>query len=233
MLPGMTAGDDEGRSRTQGANREAILRRRAFFVTSAIGALGCSPEQSSRPPPTTAAPTANEVQVPATPEPTASVDSDAPAPPPRATPDAGAMPSLDVPPGVSEVAQGHYEDLARDVPRLHNELDGLEKLVPDACAIGEARCDAAWRKLADGLWQFQRELWRLGPRCGGSSEDAKAFGERLQAHRQHLEKRRDDIVARVQGQLAESSDKQRWDKHQLEARKAAPQPCLKYACPEW
>ena len=221
---------------TSDADKRQILRRRAFFVSSALGALGCTPAEAPSGAGTAPSPATNDVPIPSATTPgeaTSDAGVDDASPPPRVEAGASEMPSLEIPSGINKVAVGHYQNLQRDVPALHARLDELEELIPDACAIGEARCDAAWRRLADGLWDLQRRLWRLGPRCAGSSEDAKAFNERLQAHRQLLERRQKQIVDTVTQGLSATADRERWEKHQTEARAASPQPCLKYACEDW
>ncbi|MCC6521127.1 MAG: hypothetical protein IT373_00565 [Polyangiaceae bacterium] len=207
-------------------HRAAILRRRALFVTSALGALGCA-----GPRPTHAeggsAPSGAVVSVPtasgesplvaATASPSTSPSSPAPAP-------VGKLPPLDVPADVSDAARPYFEHLATAVPEVHAALDALP--VPRDCPIDKPACEAAWKELAAGLVELDERIGRLEPRCPGSSTDAQRFAQRLAAHRAHIAERRAALVAAV-------ATTARWVAMFEAAEQAVPRVCLKYACRDW
>ena len=142
------------------------------------------------------------------------------------------MPPLDVPDGVNKIARENYERLAKAVPALHADLDEVEKQVP-TCPATDDSCSAQWKKLAESLLTLDRSIGRLGPRCRGSSEDAKAFNQRLEAHQKVIGKRRQDIQKRLTSLIKDDAGKAKWQQFQNEARQAHPVPCLRHACPDW
>lgn len=206
-------------------DRAAILRRRAFFVRSALTAtlgatqVGC-PQEKPAPETVTVLPDAP----PPTAAPTAS------APPPAPEP-AVELPPLDVPTDVSAEARVHFEKLARDVPAIHAELADASKTLAERCPIDDAACDAHWEAIAKHLAEAKDALADLGPRCPGSSDDAKRFDERLALHANVIRARIDRLENRVASQLADAAAKKRWAEHQEAS--AIPRPCLKFACEDW
>ncbi|MBI4952680.1 MAG: hypothetical protein HY908_11650 [Myxococcales bacterium] len=205
-------------------HRAAILRRRALFVTSALGALGCGGPRPPHPESGSTAsgavvsvPTASGESPLAPASASATTSSHAPAP-------VGKLPPLDVPADVSEAARPYFEHLAAAVPDVHAALDGLP--VPRDCPIDKPACEAAWKELAEGLVELDERIRRLEPRCAGSSADARRFEERLAAHRAHIAERRAALVAAV-------ATTARWVAMFEAAEQAAPRVCLKYACRDW
>jgi hypothetical protein len=208
-------------------DRAAILRRRAFFVSSAVAVLGsCArtapPAEPTSPP---------EINVPegdpdagATDAALPSSDRDAP----RAD-----GPPLDVPAGVSETAREKYERLASVMTRAYGILDQIEADLP-SCSILDPSCEPRFRRVADQLNELDGLFQRFFV-CGGASEEAKAYGEREKAHQEHYRKRRAGIEGQIESELSKDGERgrARWDALRREAYQAAPFPCLKFACPEW
>lgn len=214
------------------SDRTQILRRRAFFVSSALTALGCN--NSGRPPEgqpsSTTEPTAPPVTTaPATAEPTASATATASAAPepPREGPD------LSTPPGVGSVAAENYAQLRETVAEIRKSIEGLASTLPDACKVTDQACDLQWRKLAEGLLEIDKSIRRLPPRCGGSSDEAKAYFKTRDAARKDLEERVAALSKRISALVATQAEQERWAGHQADAKQANPEPCLKFACTDW
>jgi hypothetical protein len=215
-------------------DREAILRRRAFFVSSALTATlgaslgsvltGCPQEKP------TSGPEPPSVLVPETPK-TAAPTAAPPTPDPQPSEPTGEFPPLDVPDDVSAKARLHFENLARDVPAIHAELAAAAKLLSTPCPIEDAACDAHWESIARHLAKAKDALSHLGPRCPGSSKDAKRFDERLAVHAAAIRGRIARVEERAASQLAGDPAAKRWEAHQRAA--AVPRPCLKFACEDW
>ncbi len=214
------------------SDRAQILRRRAFFVSSALTALGCN--NPGRPPegqPSSAtepsAPPTPTVTAPVEPTVTASATATPPEPPPSEGPD------LATPDGVGEVAAENYKSLRESVAAIRKSIDELGASLPDACKITDQACDLQWRKLAEGLLEIDQSIRGLPPRCGGSSEEAKAFFKQRDAAREDLNKRVQALSVRISALVATQAEKERWTAHQQDAKQANPEPCLKFACTDW
>ena len=216
------------------SDRAQILRRRAFFVSSALTALGCNnsgrpPEgqpssttDPTTPPVATAPPTATST---ATAEPTASASA-TPEPPSEG-------PDLSTPEGVGEVAAENYKRLREAVGEIRKSITELGATLPDSCRVTDQACDLQWRKLAEGLLEIDKSIRRLPPRCGGSSEEAKAFFKQREAARDDLQQRVAALSKRISALVATQAEKERWETHQADAKQANPEPCLKFACTDW
>ncbi|MCA9628813.1 MAG: hypothetical protein KC766_14140 [Myxococcales bacterium] len=216
------------------SDRAQILRRRAFFVSSALTALGCN--SSGRPPegqPSSATePTAPPtVRVPTPAGPTATTSATAP-PAPEEEP-LGAAPDLSTPPGVSEITAQNYKSLREAVAEIRKQIDELGGSLPDACRITDQACDLQWRKLAEGLLDIDKSIRRLPPRCGGSSDEAKAYFVKRDAARDDLQARVAALGKRIRALVATQAEQERWEAHQVAAKQANPEPCLKFACTDW
>lgn len=141
------------------------------------------------------------------------------------------LPPLDVPSDVSEAARTHFESLAQDVPAIHAELDAAAEALSTPCPIDRAACDAHWKSIATQLAKADDALANLGPRCPGTSDDAKRFEERLVAHANVIRGRIESLERRSDEQIASEAAKRRWQEHRDAA--AIPRPCLRYACEDW
>ena len=204
-------------------DKSAILRRRAFFVTSALAALGsCTREPT---------PAVTPVVVPE-PAPDAGVEAmDAAPPSPERDSGEAELPSLEPPEGVSEAAQRYYQTLASKTKAAHEALDRIERALPKACDFGSAGCEPTWRSLADAFHDVERAM-ALYFVCPSESEDARAFKLVEKAHLDHLKQRR-ERVERAALERAGGANTARWEELKNQAAMAHPMPCLKFACPEW
>jgi hypothetical protein len=205
------------------SERAAILRRRAFFVGSALTALTACPQQQQQ---SSGAPVVGVEPAPAGSQP------ESPAQPtsqPAAKP--AKMPSIEIPDGVGKVAHAHYEGLVGQVKRIHAELDAANQALDDACDITDPQCDATWQLVAKHLVRAEDMTQDLEPLCPGSSDEAKAFEARVAEHSAFIEGRREALKKRLQVLLQKGSARDRWAAHRAEA--AVPRPCLDYSCDDW
>jgi hypothetical protein len=208
-------------------DRAVLLRRRALFLGSTLAALGGC-EKSGAPPETATGPVvAVPESAPAEPTPT---DADAGGLPPRVDPrpPAGAMPSLEIPAGVGDVARRNYEALARRMTRAHALLDSIEERTPK-CAI--AGCEDDWVVIARNLFDLEDNFSRLYT-CPGGSEQAKAFADRQAEHMAYYERRRKDVDSMLRGKLGDAGWARLTELIDKE-RSANPRPCLSFACSDW
>ncbi len=200
--------------------RERILLRRARFVTAALSGLtACSKvseapraDPSTKPlPPVSASPSA---------QPEAELPAD--------------LPPLATPSGVSEMAKEQYERLAKQVRSVHEHLARAANAIP-SCKLDEEECKKAFRAVADHLVVAEQTIDELGPRCPGSSKEAKAVDARVDEHLEYARERLQKIRKRVTTALdAQGTDAgSTWEEIVQASVQAHPQPCLKFACPEW
>jgi hypothetical protein len=210
-------------------DRCTILRRRAFFVTSAVAAFGAC----ARTPPAEPTSPAPVVSVPLAVEDAGEPPEDT-APPARdASPSAEGAPPLLVPAGVSDTARGNYERLVRTMTRAYGVLDEIDAAMP-GCPVLSPKCVPRWRDVAEKLHELDGMFQRLFV-CHGSSPEAKTYADIEQAHQQHYGKRRARIQEQLDALLERGGDpaRARWEELKRDAFQAAPHPCLKFACPDW
>lgn len=207
--------------------KRAILERRAILLGSALAGLGgCD---RSGPPAASAEPV---VTVPSETEPAGGAPVDAPdggAPKRRPVAVDGDMPPLDVPDGVTPEARERFETLARVMTEAHQSIREIEEAVP---SCGVSSCDAEWKALAKKVYDLDGHF-RFFYVCPGSSESAKLYMARHEAHYKYYEARRAAMDAKIRAELPTEGDKLRWDAMIDEVRMANPVPCLSFACMDW
>jgi hypothetical protein len=210
-------------------DRRAILRRRTFFVTSALAALG----SCGRPATPAADPEPENVVTVPVAEDDAGEVAESPPPADRDAAADGDMPPMDVPDGVGEIAKRNYENLYRVMKESHRLLGEIEAALPK-CNVLDKACEPRFAALANKIQEMD-ELMSSLRACGGSSAEAKAYREREVAHFRHLAERKGKALAEIDRALAPggSSAKDRWLALVQAAEAANPRPCLKYACPDW
>ena len=212
-------------------DRDHILRRRAFYVGSALSLAGCTPAaQEPATPRTEPAP----VAVAAEPEPTSAA---APAsPPPRAETPAptGGPPPTDIPEGVPDKIRSMYESLYRHAARGQKEIARVAGTIP-TCTIGSPGCDAAWKKFAaEQLVLKDVASSPDGPCDTAVTPEGKVYEKRRNAHVAYL----DSLTARLEADVVSlvsgtPGGPKRWEAYKEQARLANPEPCLNFACPEY
>jgi hypothetical protein len=210
------------------ADRRVVLERRALFLSSALAAFGgCArsgaPAEHAETP-VVALPTESDGDAGAV------VHSDAALPPREdPTPREGAMPSLAIPDDVSANARTRYETLARVMSGAHRSIDDILANIP-SCGIGE--CEADWRRVARQVFDLDGQF-RFFYVCPGSSEEAKAYAERSEAHQKYYAERRATMDAKIASALGSDPAKKRFEQLIDDVRSANPVPCLSFACRDW
>jgi hypothetical protein len=204
-------------------SRERILLRRAQFVTAALSGLaGCNPSSK-----------VNEVPHPdPSTKPIPAATASASAQPEAELPDG--IPALDTPAGVSEIAKEQFDRLSKQVREVHEHLARAANAIP-SCMIADEACKKTFRTVADHLVQAEQGIQELGPRCPGKSKDAKMVDARVGEHRTFAKARLDKIRKRLASTLEAQGPAatKAWSDVFEASEHANPQPCLKYACPEW
>lgn len=207
-------------------DRKTILRRRAFFVTSALAALGgCARGSPANQPD-------NTVQVPeSTDDP---VESDASTGPPRQPNPTGraGMPPTDIPGGVTPRTHAYYENLYDVVESFHAHVDTIEASMSRCKGFDEACEKQELPRIAKALNGIDDVLERLHA-CGAKSDEAKAYMERESAHLRFVGQRRETMEQKLGELLAPGGKAAEAKLKSLREAGAVPRPCLEYACPEW
>lgn len=194
-------------------SREAILKRRARFVSAALLiATGCTrPKDGATPLP----------------------DSEAhkPVPEPPVTPPAKVKP-MDERPSlavkVSPAGEAKLKATKDEIEALFVAVDKLAGSVPAPCVLTEKSCKERFAKFADEVAKQKSELIELAPRCPAKLPDDKAIEEMFQKHRDWL-MRWIFAINKAAGESADAGAE--WEKIRDDAEAAHPQPCLKFACP--
>jgi hypothetical protein len=205
------------------AARAAILRRRAFFVGSALTALtGCPSQHGPAGEPT---PVVGVEPVASSTSAVATTSAAVPPAPNRK------RPSLAIPNDAKDVVLSHYQRLARDVPAIHDKLDEAAAALSGICDITDPQCDSAWLAVARALAAADRDIQELPPHCPATSKEGKAYEERLQDHVNFAMDRRNALQTRIDALLSSAKAKSQWQVH-IDAA-TEPQPCLDFHCQDW
>lgn len=207
-------------------DRNTILRRRAFFVTSALAVLGgCARGGTANQPD-------NTVQVPVAQDESARADAGA-EPSRQPNPDARAgMPATDVPDGITPRTRANYENLYDVVSKFHAYVDSIEAGIGRCQGLDE-RCDKTeLPQIATALNGIDDTLERLHA-CGAKTDEAKAYMERENAHVRFIGQRRSAMEEKLKQLLAPGGAAAEARLKSLREAGAVPRPCLEYACPEW
>lgn len=210
-------------------DRDVILKRRMFFVTSTLSLLGCPQENTAPPAVSPTTPVASVPQTDSGPLPSGPQPAEpSPVPPDKAT----KLPPLDIPSDASDTAKRHYEWQATAIPKIHKDIDQLDALTTSLCDIDDTACDKTWGDVAKLIIKIKEQRKDLEPRCGrGTTADAQRFNERLDAHLAAIDKRLAPIQQRLDQKLDTAARRNKWKAHQ--DANAPPRVCLKFACPVW
>jgi hypothetical protein len=207
------------------AARAAILRRRAFFVGSALTALTGCPQPSETPrkadPVVGVEPESASASLPAG-SGVSTTSSSTPA---------SKMPSLEIPQDAKGAALAHYQTLAKRVPAIHVDFDAASSALSGICDITDPKCDDRWLKVAKHIAAADEAHFDLAPRCPGTSKQAKAYEKRLAEHQAFIADRKKAIEGRINALLQDAAAQSKWKVHKASA--SVPRPCLDYACSDW
>jgi outer membrane protein OmpA-like peptidoglycan-associated protein len=205
-------------------DRDAILARRALFISAALAGIACTAHE----PPSTPQPDATSVEPrePASDDPSeAETGEQQPA---------GAWPSwseimaqappLDVPEGLTEREHELLTSLA-DGQRRH--YDALAKLweAPPACGPSEADCKA-W---AEAIEAIQDATHTRAALCGYAPEVTNTYIERQHAHARYLQVVADMLLSALDASVearTNSADSLAWASQRQRLELGRPHPCL-------
>lgn len=214
-----------------GEDRSAILARRAFFVSSAMSAISCSPAADTATPGVSGTPT----QMPSA---TSSASAISSAKPPSDVPFQEAM--VDAPPrGASkDLPDGIREEAEELEKRLATTYDAVAKvwgLKVDLCDAAQPNCKDAWRALGDGF-QTARDAVRdlVGRPCGQWYGTLGTLSKRRNAHQLFLTQKLDELEERYAALALSMSPQgeQVWRGIAANTKVPPPMPCLKCMPPK-
>lgn len=205
-------------------DREAILARRALFISAALAGLGCTTHEPA-----------------SEPEPDPVVDQQPVVPPeqpgqPLAGPGDGKRPSwaevmagappLDVPEGLTKQDQELLTHLGDDVRRRYEMIEKIWTTLP-SCQPSAADCEgwaAAVRTIAEAEEDY-------GPLCGYSPEVNYTFVERKRAHLAYVNEVAALLLADLDALALALHDQTAWEQQRAGLDEALPRPCLSCARP--
>ncbi len=207
-------------------DRETVLRRRAFFVGSALSIAGCGP--SAQPAEAPPQPVAVDAPDDPAPTPTASTTGEVPDRP-DAPPDNAAGPNMAIPEGVSDDMRRNYENLNARTKAAGDHVKGALARLPK-CGISECLDD--WKALA--AWLNPEARKHGGFMCGSAvTDEGKQFDIRMEQHAAWLSAQKVTLQQAIEAKLTSDGERKRWEQLTDEARNAHPSVCLKFACPDY
>lgn len=204
-------------------HREAILARRALYLSTALTALGCPSRETPPTDPIETAATARadkrKKRKTALPENTPWKEVMAKAPP------------LDVPASAPERERQHLENLRKDVERKYEVIRAVWIQTP-GCDPAASSC-RDWKAVADAAQKMYRatEGMSFGA-CGGANGTTGSVVARRRAHNQFI----GALVAQAEAHLEKLAihfgpdGASEWGVMLKEAKKPPPHPCLS-PCP--
>lgn len=211
-------------------DRAAILARRAMFITTALAALGCTPQGTGpqTPPATPAVSSAAQPPAPnATPTPP-------PSDPPPTNPPAAPRSFADIerlaPPRTASAKlpadeKAELDELAETLAPAYERLARAYESTPIACSPDDPKCEPTWARVVDDLRVVRDAI--EDPLCGMGGSAGKL--QRFTQHQAFLSQQ----ATAIEAELAAAA--RRW---RAEGKWAAwteiispPQPCLKCAPP--
>jgi outer membrane protein OmpA-like peptidoglycan-associated protein len=209
-------------------DRDAILARRALFISTALAGLACTTHEPPERPdlqPEQHAVAPNEVE---------EVEDN----PVHEQPTDGARPSwsaimaaappLDIPAGLTE---REAELLSRVESRVRNKYAELEKVwtTLPVCAPSQAECEG-WTASVQAINTTRPET---GPLCDHSAETTNTVLERERAHDDYLKKISELLLADLDAaaKAHTAADVEAWNDFRWTLRRAQPSPCLRCAQP--
>ncbi|MFO0547575.1 MAG: OmpA family protein [Polyangiaceae bacterium] len=211
-------------SRDERADRDAILARRALFVTTAIAALsGCASsngDDSSHPTSTV------EVSSPsATSSATATVSATSSSARGRSWPEVLAgRPPVEVSPSLPAGERSELDSLASRLANIYGELETAWG--PLDCTVGDPSCDANVAKVAEVVSRYHNGI--PTPHCGFFG--GAGFIERFESHSEYLRAAVAELDARMTAASRAAKKPDYWPS--MVAAKTPPMPCLDCALPE-
>lgn len=203
-------------------DRDAILARRALFISAALAGLGCTTHEPAS-------------------EPDPVVDQQPVVPPeqpgqPLAGPGDGKRPSwaevmagappLDVPEGLTKQDQELLTRLGNDMRRRYETIEKIWTTLP-SCRPSAADCEG-WAAAMTAIAEAEEDY---GPLCGYSPEVNYTFVERKRTHLAYVNEIAALLLADLDALALAISDQTAWEQQRAALSEARPQPCLSCARP--
>ncbi len=207
-------------------DRDAILARRALFLTTALAAVHCAAPHDGGVAPSASATATGSPTATATPSATSARDAP-PKLPPFAEVVSGAPP-LGVPAGIKEAEKQRLVYLEADVKRDLEALRLVWERAP-SCDAAAPDCRPEWRELgafAKALYEQTRAPFFGG--CGATAGETASLTARRAAHNRYVT----ELIARVEQHLTavaasfSPQGEQEWLRLMANAKKPPPMPCL-------
>jgi outer membrane protein OmpA-like peptidoglycan-associated protein len=212
------------------SDRDAIVARRALFVSSTLAALGCSSPDTNV---TDASVDTVTVPTPGTGTATAPPTSTATtAPAGNRTPWSMVVadsPSFDVPPagsGVTDAERKQLEDQAKAFRERYAQLGAAWDKGPPGCAPDA--CEPDWKAAAKEVGSILEGL--RGPLCGWGDQQSISIIERQQAHHAFLHQKAGLLEADIAAAADRAGQKASWEK--IRGSSVIPHPCLSCMQPQ-
>jgi outer membrane protein OmpA-like peptidoglycan-associated protein len=211
-------------------DRNAILARRALFISAALAGLACTthddlPAQNRPEERETAKPI---VETPPTDEPSQGDDPERQRPPWSEV--MAKAPPLDVPTGLSKSEHEFLEGLTRGLEAKYEHLRAVWEL-PNDCSPSDSGC-TVWSQSI----QAMIDAWPDdGPLCGYSPEWTGTLEQRARAHDRYLEDLRVQLLADLDAtakRWPSTQDVDAWEAERQPALLGPPRPCLSCARPQ-
>lgn len=206
-------------------DRNAILARRALFISAALAGIGCTTHSSpNEPEPATDEPPKVVVEPPV---PSSEPPTDGERPSWAEIMDAA--PPLDVPVGLSASEHELLTYLASNDRRRYDELGKIWTALPE-CSPSATDC-LAWTKAIEVMLDATDAS---GPLCGYSPEVTNTYLERQRAHAKYLREISEmllaDLDAAVEARV-NAADSEAWEAHRQRLAEGYPRPCLSCMAP--
>ncbi|MGZ3420173.1 MAG: hypothetical protein ACXWUG_14985 [Polyangiales bacterium] len=199
--------------------RDAILRRRARFVSAALVLAGCHPKDESVKASAVPSAESKSAQKPQPPK----------APPPvKPPPDRPAMT-----PTVSTTGEAKRAAAAARIEKVEKAIEELAGAIPIGCDLGDPVCRGRFKVFADEIAKLREQTHALHPPgCPPKLADDIAVDRMVLDQRAWLGRWIDDIEKAGRASADAIADSgTAWDDLKSDAEKAYAHPCLSFACP--
>lgn len=218
------SGDDRGMGNH---DRDAILARRALFISTALAGFACTAHE----PPTEPGPESVDSPKVVVEAPNPVVNDERPADGERMSWSevmAGAPP-LDVPAGLTKSERDLLTGLASFESGRYDGLGKIWTALPE-CSPSEAQCDA-WAKAIAAIEDATDNGW--GAMCGYSPEVTNTYLERHKAHERYLQRISEMLLADLDAAIearANPADSEAWSSQRMQLG-MGPRACLSCIAP--
>jgi outer membrane protein OmpA-like peptidoglycan-associated protein len=211
----VSAGIGHNRPLMTDVDRNAILARRALFISAALAGLACT---------STEGPTPQKGSS----EGVATTSEGVERKRPSWSEVMAKAPPLDVPAGIGDSERGLLEGLNQELEAKYELLRGVWDLQPD-CSPSEAECTVWTQSVKAMLDAWPDE----GPLCSYAPEWTATLEQRAQGHERYLVQLRELLLADLDASAKRwSGAGEAWQRHREPLLDGPPRPCLDCARPK-